>query len=180
MRKFGLGGGGGAGARLFTLLALFQCRSAAALPSILKPDGARPAPSGTVDLSLPPSQRWAGVFGEAIDRHGFEHTFAPLLEQIELYLAHMPDGKSLRFACGCFSPRSGTDRRDQGKSHLGGRGEVSSCICDIYMCRYVCIYLCLYIYEYMHAYICIYVSLTFSSFAITIICMTITSTFMSA
>ena len=70
-----------------TLLAIFAVASAS-LPASLPPDNAKPAPTGVVDLSLPPAQRWEAVFREAIARHGFEHSFGPLLDQIRLWLQY--------------------------------------------------------------------------------------------
>ena len=64
---------------VLTISAALQRGVAAALPSHLEPDDAKPAPTGTVDLDLAPEERWSQVVAEVIARHGFEHSFAPLL-----------------------------------------------------------------------------------------------------
>jgi len=75
---------------LFVLLAT-AVAFAVALPSSLQPDGAKPAPTGTVDLDLPPEQRWAQVVTHIIHRHGYESSFASLVNIINAAMGEAPE-----------------------------------------------------------------------------------------
>ena len=57
------------------------------LPPSLSPDGAVLAPSGDVTIDAAPANRWDDVVKGVIDRHGFEHSFGPLLATIRPHMA---------------------------------------------------------------------------------------------
>lgn len=72
-----------------------------------------PMPKLSLDLDLPPEQRWKGPMMKMIERVGFDHSFGPVFKDVDqVFLLGGCDTQCIKFLAHTFAVRFPSQNRE--------------------------------------------------------------------